>query len=128
MSISDSQREPVRQHRLRWAATVYNGLDLGRYRADPGARADDLAFVGRISPEKGPDLAIEVARRTGRPLKIAAKVDPVDVEYFAQVVEPELGGVGGVRGRDRRGQQARLLRHAPPPPSSPATGPSRSAW
>ena len=92
VSVSDSQRDPVERHRLRWVATVYNGLDLGRYRAEPRRASDDLAFVGRMSPEKGPLLAIEVARRTGRPLQMGAKVDPVDVECFEQVVEPELGG------------------------------------
>ena len=76
---------------LRWAATVYNGLDLERVRAPHRERGEHLAFVGRISPEKGPNLAIEVARRTGRPLHIGAKVDPVDVDYFEHEVEPLLG-------------------------------------
>jgi glycosyltransferase involved in cell wall biosynthesis len=92
VSVSDSQRAPLRHRRQRWAATVYNGLDLagyGQHAREPGGH---LAFVGRISPEKGPILAIEVARRTGRPLRIGAKVDPVDVDYFEQEVEPLLGG------------------------------------
>jgi glycosyltransferase involved in cell wall biosynthesis len=92
VSVSDNQRGPVDHHRLRWMATVHNGLDLGRYRQEPRRASDDLAFVGRMSPEKGPMLAIEVARRTGRRLKMGAKVDPVDVEWFEQVVEPALGG------------------------------------
>ncbi|MGH7088662.1 MAG: glycosyltransferase, partial [Stellaceae bacterium] len=54
-----------------------------------------LAFLGRISPEKRPDLAIEIARRAGLPLKIAAKVDPVNRDYFAAEIEPLLEG-GGV--------------------------------
>src|SRR6202022_48615 len=54
-----------------------------------------LAFLGRIAPEKRPDIAIEVARKAGIPLKIAAKVDAVDREYFANVIEPMIkqGGV-----------------------------------
>ena len=92
VSVSDSQREPLSRHRVRWMATVHNGLDLRCYREEPRRASDDLVFVGRMSPEKGPMLAIEVARRTGRHLKMGAKVDPVDVEWFEQVVEPELGG------------------------------------
>jgi glycosyltransferase involved in cell wall biosynthesis len=91
VSVSDSQRAPLQARRLRWAATVYNGLDLSSYRQQAGEGGEHLAFVGRISPEKGPTLAIEVARRTGRPLQIGAKVDPVDVDYFEQEVEPLLG-------------------------------------
>jgi len=92
VSVSDRQRDAVARHRLRWISTVYNGLDLGLYREQPRRASDDLAFLGRMSPEKGPMLAIEVARRTGRRLKMAAKVDPTDVEWFEQVVEPEVGG------------------------------------
>jgi glycosyltransferase involved in cell wall biosynthesis len=92
VSVSDSQRAPLRHAGLRWAATVHNGLDLGHYHEHPRAGGEHLAFVGRISPEKGPTLAIEVARRTGRPLQMAAKVDPMDVEYFERHVEPLLGG------------------------------------
>jgi glycosyltransferase involved in cell wall biosynthesis len=87
VSISDAQREPV--PRLAWQATVYHGLprDLHRFRAEAGSY---LAFLGRISPEKRVDRAIEIARRVGMPLKIAAKVDRVDREYFEQVIEPLL--------------------------------------
>jgi len=92
VSVSDSQRDPLRHRALWWAGTVHNGLDLSRYRSEPRAPGDHLAFVGRISPEKGPLLAIEIARRTGRPLQVAAKVDPVDVAYFEEEVEPRLGG------------------------------------
>ena len=91
VSISDSQRAPLRGHDLTWAATVYNGLDLGRYIETPSSRGGHLVFVGRICPDKGPATAIEVARRCGRPLKIAAKVDPMDLEYFRAEIEPLLG-------------------------------------
>ena len=91
VSISDNQRLPLSGARVRWAGTVYNGLDLATYGRADVPREDHLAFLGRISPEKRPDLAIEVARRTGRPLRIAAKVDPVDIEYHQATVEPLLG-------------------------------------
>jgi glycosyltransferase involved in cell wall biosynthesis len=89
VSISDAQRQPLAALDLHWAGTVYHGLPLDRFpfSSRPGHY---LAFLGRISPEKRPDLAIEVARRVGVPLKIAAKVDPVDREYFAREIEPLL--------------------------------------
>ena len=87
VSISNAQREPLPW--VNWQATVYHGLpqDLYRYRPEPGKY---FAFLGRISPEKRVDRAIEIAKQTGIPLKIAAKVDPVDQEYFETVVEPLL--------------------------------------
>jgi glycosyltransferase involved in cell wall biosynthesis len=71
-------------------ATVPHGFpaDLYTYCARPSG--DYLAFLGRISPEKRPDIAIQLALRTGIPLKIAAKVDAVDVGYFEAVVKPLL--------------------------------------
>jgi len=89
ISISDAQREPLRDLDLAWAGTVYHGLPLEGY---PYASQDRgyLAFLGRIAPEKQPDVAIEIARRAGVPLKIAAKVDAVDREYFERVVAPLL--------------------------------------
>jgi glycosyltransferase involved in cell wall biosynthesis len=91
VSISNDQRVPLRDRELRWAGTVYNGLDLGHYPTHDRPRDGHLAFMGRISPEKGPTLAIEVARRSGLPLQLAAKVDPMDEEYFGAEVEPLLG-------------------------------------
>jgi glycosyltransferase involved in cell wall biosynthesis len=87
LSISNSQREPLPW--ANWQATIYHGLpkDLFRFRAEPGGY---LAFLGRICPEKRVDRAIEIAKRTGIPLKIAAKIDPVDKRYFKRVVEPLL--------------------------------------
>jgi glycosyltransferase involved in cell wall biosynthesis len=89
VSISDAQRQPLRDLDLAWAGTVYHGLPLESY---PYAAEDRgyLAFLGRLAPEKQPDVAIEVARRAGVPLKIAAKVDDVDREYFDRVVAPLL--------------------------------------
>jgi glycosyltransferase involved in cell wall biosynthesis len=87
VSISDSQRAPLPH--MNWIETIYHGLprDLLRFSPGPGKY---LAFLGRISPEKRPDLAIEVARRVGIPLRIAAKVDVVDREYFEAVIKPLL--------------------------------------
>lgn len=78
VSISDAQRQPLPW--ANWIATVHHGLpDIYRLREASGSY---LAFLGRISPEKRLDRAIEIARRAGMPIRIAAKVDPVDVEYF----------------------------------------------
>ena len=85
VSISDSQREPLSF--MNWEGTVYHGLpeDLYTFRDGPGKY---LAFMGRISPEKRVDRAIEISRRLEMEIKIAAKVDKVDQEYFETVVEP----------------------------------------
>ena len=87
VSISNYQRMPLPW--VRWAATVYHGLpeDLYDYQEKPG---DYLAFLGRISPEKRVDYAIEIARKAGMKLKIAAKVDNIDKEYFNTVIKPLL--------------------------------------
>jgi glycosyltransferase involved in cell wall biosynthesis len=88
VSISDSQRAPLMG--VNWIATVPHGLppDL----LDFYPKSDDyLVFLGRISPEKRPDRAIAIARASGMPLKIAAKVDRADREYFESVIEPLLG-------------------------------------
>jgi glycosyltransferase involved in cell wall biosynthesis len=89
VSISDNQRLPLDGH-LEWAATVPNGLDLRAYLAEPRGAGDYLAFVGRLCPEKRPDLAIEIAARSGWPLRIAAKVDPTDEDYFRDEIKPLL--------------------------------------
>ena len=85
VSISDAQREPLPD--LNWLATVYHGLpmDTIRYYPDTGSY---LAFLGRISPEKRLDRAIEIAQRAGMPLRVAAKVDDVDREYFDSDIKP----------------------------------------
>ena len=88
VSISEDQRAPLRRSSVKWAATIHNGLDLSEYRATRTERGDHLLFVGRISPEKGPAAAVEVANRCGRPLTVAAKVDPMDVDYYRTCIEP----------------------------------------
>lgn len=91
ISISNAQREPLPF--ANWQGTVYHGLplDLYTFRPAPGRY---LAFLGRISPEKRVDRAIEIALRTGLELKIAAKVDRIDQEYFESVIKPLLKGPG----------------------------------
>jgi glycosyltransferase involved in cell wall biosynthesis len=86
VSISEAQRQPVAHLELNWAGTVHHGLPLDRYPYSSRG-GDYLAFLGRISPEKRVDLAIAVARRVGLPLRIAAKVDPADREYFRTEIE-----------------------------------------
>ena len=87
ISISDSQREPLPG--ANYVATVHHGLPERLLL--PGAGAGGyLAFLGRISPEKAPDAAIRIAARAGMKLKIAAKVDKADEEYFKETIEPLL--------------------------------------
>src|SRR5262245_39873717 len=91
VSISDAQRQPALQ--AGWVGTVYHGLPLAEY--EPGTGTGGfVVFLGRISPEKRPDAAIDIARRAGVHLVIAAKVDPVDQAYFDEVVKPMLAGPG----------------------------------
>jgi len=87
VSISDAQRIPVPD--ANWKATVYHGLPRGMYSPGTG-RGGYLAFAGRMSAEKRPDLAIQIARRAGMPIRMAAKVDPADARYFDEVVRPLL--------------------------------------
>ena len=88
VSISDSQRVPLPE--ANFVATVLHGLPQNLLSKGEG-RGGYLAFLGRISPEKAPDAAIRIAARAGIPLKIAAKVDNIDREYFKTTVEPLLG-------------------------------------
>jgi glycosyltransferase involved in cell wall biosynthesis len=87
VSISASQRTPLPW--LNWRATIHHGLPLGLYSLHPQP-LDYLAFVGRISPEKRADRAIEIARACAIPLRIAAKVDAVDAAYFESTIKPLL--------------------------------------
>jgi glycosyltransferase involved in cell wall biosynthesis len=86
-SISTAQRRPLPH--LNWIGTAYNGIgsDVLTFGDEP---EDYFVFLGRISPEKRADRAIEIARRVGRKLVIAAKVDAADREYFAREIEPML--------------------------------------
>ncbi len=91
VSISDAQRAPLPS--ANWRGTVYHGLPLHLYAAGRGD-GGYLAFIGRISPEKGVDRAVEIARRVGLPLKIAAKVDNTDRAYYNTKIRKLLKGPG----------------------------------
>ena len=90
VSISHAQRLPLKGLGVTWAGTVHHGLPVADYPFSPRG-GQYLAFLGRISPEKRPDLAIALAKRVGLPLKIAAKVDAVDRVYFEREIQPLLG-------------------------------------
>jgi glycosyltransferase involved in cell wall biosynthesis len=103
-SISNSQRTPLPW--LNWQGTIYHGLpeDLLDCQEDP---EDYLAFLGRISPEKGLEQAIEIARLAGLPLRLAAKVDPADSDYYERMIRPLLADsgvefLGEIGERDKR--------------------------
>jgi glycosyltransferase involved in cell wall biosynthesis len=87
VSISDQQRQPLSF--ANWIATVQHGIPEDLYSFRPDSE-DYVAFVGRICPEKRPDRAIEIAKRVGMSLKIAAKVDKVDEQYFESEIKPLL--------------------------------------
>jgi glycosyltransferase involved in cell wall biosynthesis len=87
VSISDDQRTPIPF--ANWIGTVHHGLPSDQFTFHLRSEGY-LAFLGRISPEKRPDRAIEIARRCGKPLKIAAKVDAADRAYWSEVIEPMI--------------------------------------
>src|SRR6202043_38157 len=135
ISISNAQRRPVPQ--ANWIRTIYHGIPEKLLTPQPGTPSY-LAVLGRIAPEKGVDRAIKIAIRCGIPLKIAAKVDRADVEYYDEIIRPlmdhplvEYIGEIGDQDRDpmrhsaqdrRQGRSCRrgILRRN----HSPADGPS----
>jgi len=92
ISISYSQRAPLAS--ANWVGNVYHGLPLDRYRWEPPSGRDQpyLAFLGRMSRDKRADRAIEIARRAGLPLKLAAKIDTDDKPFYHEQVEPLIDG------------------------------------
>ena len=88
VSISESQRKPLAY--CNWAATVHHGVPATLYVPPRFPSGEYLAFIGRISPEKGPERAIAIAKKIGMPLRIAAKVDAADAVYFKTVMQPLL--------------------------------------
>ena len=114
VSISRNQRLPLPH--ANWRANIQHGLPPGSAPVDV-ERRDYLAFLGRVAPEKRPDRAIEIAKRAGIPLKIAAKVDPSDQDYFNHVIRPQLdhplvefvGEIGDHEKRDFLGKAIALL-------------------
>jgi glycosyltransferase involved in cell wall biosynthesis len=113
-SISNAQREPLPW--LNWQGTSYHGLPKNQYEFSSTSKGY-LAFLGRTSPEKGLDEAIEIAKKVGMPLKIGAKVDNADLEYFEQhikpLIQPEdvefLGEIGFPEKNELLGGAAALL-------------------
>jgi glycosyltransferase involved in cell wall biosynthesis len=114
ISISNSQRLPLSW--ARWISTVYHGIpkDLYPFQEKPGKY---LAFIGRISPEKSVDTAIQIAQKAGLPLKIAAKIAKPDREYYENVIKPLLnqdgiefiGEIGDEEKKEFLGNAAALL-------------------
>ena len=89
ISISNSQRTP--NAKLNFAATVYNGIDVKKFSYNPTPK-NYVAFLGRMSPEKGPKEAILAAKKARIPLIMAAKIDVVDRKYFAKEIRPLIDG------------------------------------
>jgi glycosyltransferase involved in cell wall biosynthesis len=115
VSISQAQREPLPH--ANFVATVHHGIPLHLHQPVFERRGGYVAFLGRISPEKRPDRAIRIAREAGIPLKIAAKVDKVDEDYFRDEIvpllrEPGVEYVGEINEREKQeflGQARALL-------------------
>jgi glycosyltransferase involved in cell wall biosynthesis len=114
ISISDAQRAPLPW--INWRGTVYHGMPEKALRPS-ATKGNYLAFLGRTSPEKGLPDAIEIAKRVGMPLKIAAKIDKADVDFFNTQIKPELnhpliefiGEIGHHEKHDFLGNAAALL-------------------
>jgi glycosyltransferase involved in cell wall biosynthesis len=92
VSISNDQRRPIEN--ANFVATVYHGIPTNLHTPIYNPRGGYVAFLGRISPEKRPDRAIQIARSLGIPLKIAAKVDKADEAYFREKIAPLLSDPG----------------------------------
>jgi glycosyltransferase involved in cell wall biosynthesis len=89
ISISDSQRRPVPQ--ANWISTIHHGLPEKLLTPQP-CKTEYLAVLGRVTPEKGLDRAITIAARCGIPIKIAAKVDRADLDYYNEIIRPMIDG------------------------------------
>jgi glycosyltransferase involved in cell wall biosynthesis len=112
VSISDDQRRPMPP--VNWAGTVHHGLPKNLLPFIARPKGDYLAFLGRISPEKRPDRAIEIAVRAGLKLRIAAKIDRVDQAYWDEVIAPMVAAHPNVEfvGEVNEHQKATLLGNA----------------
>ena len=110
ISVSDSQRAPLPE--AHWLGTVYHGMPVDLYRPS-FEQGEYLAFLGRITPDKGPRDAIKIAREAGLPLRIAAKLPRQQGHYFKEEVEPLIDGqkVQFIGELDERGK-GEFLRHA----------------
>jgi glycosyltransferase involved in cell wall biosynthesis len=110
VSLTMAQR---RRHRgLPWLANIDNAIDPGRYPFDPRP-GEGLLFLGRMSADKGAHRAVEVARRTGRPLRIAGKCrEPAEQQYFDRFIRPSLDGEIEYLGEVSHEEKCRLLSEA----------------
>jgi glycosyltransferase involved in cell wall biosynthesis len=104
VSISASQRKPIPD--ANFVSNVYHGLPTNLLQPNYKPAGQYLAFIGRMSPEKRPDRAIEIARQVGIPIKMAAKVDRADEAYFRETIAPLLNDanvefVGEINERDK---------------------------
>ncbi len=117
VSISEDQRVPIPD--ANWRATVHHGLPRNLHTFQPRPKRGYLAFLGRISPEKGLERAIDIALRSRKTLKVAAKIYPEERDYFTNVIAPLLeksksfvefvGEIGGVEKDDFLGNASALL-------------------
>jgi glycosyltransferase involved in cell wall biosynthesis len=112
VSISDSQRVAVADLELDWLTTIHHGIRPSEFTYS-AAHGNYLAFLGRMSPEKGPDVAIRVAEEVGIPLRMGAKVPEEDRAWFEQVVQPLLRHPGvEFLGEVNEAEKGELLRGA----------------
>jgi len=112
---------------LNWITTILHGIDIESFKFNPGP-GRYLAFLGRFSPEKGAHWAIDIARKTGIPLIMAAKIDDTHAAYFEHEIKPSIDGrfiqyVGEISEAQKRTSWA-----TPSRCSTPSTGPSHLAW
>lgn len=112
VSISDAQRSPMPP--VNWLSTIYHGLPKDLLPFNPAPATGYAAFLGRISPEKRPDRAIEIAARAGIHLKMAAKIDQADKKYWNEVIGPMVAANPNVEfvGEINEHQKAEFLGNA----------------
>jgi glycosyltransferase involved in cell wall biosynthesis len=110
VSVSQAQRRPLPN--AHWVAAIHHGLSGEVCPFNPSPRGSYYAFLGRISPEKGVERAIEIARRAGARLRIAAKIDPPDMRYYRERIAPLIGGTVEYLGELGEGEKPGFLGNA----------------
>lgn len=89
VTISHFQKQELAMPHIR---AIHHGIDLSRYRSYGSSKREYLTFLGRIAPVKGTHLAVEIAKESGIPLKIAGEIQPVYMDYWEKVVKPQVDG------------------------------------